>query len=236
MAFIESGKERSFLVFRGANDKLSLDEIERATNLIKRAKYVYFSGYSLVNDPQRSSILKAAEIAKRFKTKVIFDPGVYNLVKYNRQLCTRLLDFCDVFSPNLDEAIAITNNRNIGGVINKLRGKIPLTALKLGEGGCILVTDERILKVQSANVKCLDPTGAGDAFAAALIYGLTHELPLEATGKLANWFAAHVTTRIGSRGFPTKSKISEFLRRLVNNCVRTETSRTRLREKVDKSV
>jgi sugar/nucleoside kinase (ribokinase family) len=119
-----------------------------------------------------------------------------------------------VFTPNLEEARAITNVTSIDDVVNRLRERAPLTALKCDKNGCILISKENIVRVPSYNIGCVDPTGAGDAFTAAVIYGLTHELPLESTGKLANWFAAELVTSVGPRSFPTKSKISHFLERL----------------------
>ena len=214
IAFVEDGKERSFLVFRGANDHLSIGEIEKVTNVIKRSKYVYFSGYSLVNDPQRNTILRAIEIARKFKAKIVFDPGAYNLIKSKQKFFAKLLDLCDIFSPNLDEAEAITNTTNIEDAIIKLRNKVPLTALKYGGNGCMLISEKNIVKVPSFKVKCLDPTGAGDAFTAALIYGLTAKLSLESIGRLANWFAAKLVTQFGSRSYPSKSEINHFLQKL----------------------
>jgi sugar/nucleoside kinase (ribokinase family) len=214
IAFLEDGKQRSFLVFRGANDKLSPDEIEKATSFIKRSNYLYFSGYSLVNDTQRSAILRAVDLAKKFKTKIIFDPGAFNLAKSQKRLFTKLLSSCDVFSPNLEEAYAITNVTNTKDVIGKLREKVPLTALKCGENGCILISKENVVRVPSYNVRSVDPTGAGDAFSAGVIYGLCRGLSLESIGQLANWFAAQVVTGIGPRSFPTKSKIGPFLKTL----------------------
>lgn len=215
LVFVDDRKERSFLVFRGANDKLSIRDVEKMTETIKRSKYVYFSGYSLVNEPQQSAILRGIEIARKCNTKIVFDPGAHNLIRSEPQLFAKLLNLCDVFSPNLDEALAVMGVMSVDEMINKLRGKVPLTALKCSENGCILINEKNILKIPSFKARCLDPTGAGDAFTAALIYGLAHNFPLEVTGQLANWFAAMVTTRLGSRSFPTKVKIDCFLKRLT---------------------
>lgn len=213
--FVDNQKERSFLVFRGANDKLSTVDVSKAIDLIKRSKYVYFSGYSLVNDPQQSAILKGIEIAREYHSKVVFDPGAHNLIKSKPQLFANILDLCDIFSPNLDEAFAITNTTNIKDVINKLKDKVPLTALKCGEKGCILISKNNVVKVPSVKVRCIDPTGAGDTFTASLIYGLARELPLKYIGQLANWYAAQVVTREGSRSLPKKSRINKFLETLT---------------------
>lgn len=211
IALVEDGKQRSFLVFRGANDKLSTNEINKETDLFQRSRYVYISGYSLVNDPQRSAVLRAVEIARRFKAKTVFDPGAYNIVKSRRKFILRTLELCDIFSPNLEEAQAITNATNIDDIISQLRDKVPLTALKCGADGSILIDRKETVKVSGFKVKALDPTGAGDAFTAALIYGLSQAMPLESTGKLANWVAAEVIKHVGSRGFPSKSEIDRFL-------------------------
>jgi fructokinase len=214
IVFVENGKERSFLVSRGANNKLSIDEIEKVKNLIMRSRYVYFSGYSLVNDPQRSAILRAIELARKFKAKIVFDPGAYNLVKSKQKFFAKLLNLCDIFSLNLDEAEAITNTTNMEDVIRKLRNKVPLTALKCGKNGSILISEKNTLKVPRFKVKCLDPTGAGDAFTSALIYGLVRGLSLETIGQLANWFSAQVTTRVGPRSFPSKSGVDACMHAL----------------------
>lgn len=214
LVFVDNRKERSFLVFRGANDELSTHDIEKAAALIKRSKYVYFSGYSLVNEPQQSAILQAIQTSRKYNTKIVFDPGAHNLIRSKPHLFLKILDLCDVFSPNLDEALAITNATNIDDVVNKLKSKVPLTALKCGENGCILINEKNTIKVPVFKTKCVDPTGAGDAFTAALIYGLAHELPLEATGQLANWFGAQVVTCIGPRSFPTKSRINRFFKKI----------------------
>lgn len=215
IVFVDNQKERSFLVFRGANDRLSTEDIIKASDLIKKSKYVYFSGYSLNSNAQQSAVLEGIEIARRYGARIVFDPGAYNLIQLKPHLFSKILGFCSVFSLNLEEAKAITNTTNIKDAIKKLKDIVPLTALKCGKKGCILISKNGVVKVPGIKVKCVDPTGAGDAFTAALIYGLTHGLPLGATGQLANWYSAQVVTQKGSRSFPTKSKIGNFLKKLT---------------------
>ncbi len=216
LALIVSGakKERSFCVFRGANNRLTAQEIDRWANLITGSKCLYFSGYSLAENPQRSAVLRAVKLAKKNGLKVIFDPGAHNLIKSNLELFTNLLEICDVFCPNLEEAKAITQTCNMETAIHELQGKGKLIALKRGANGCILVENKKRIGIPAFKVTCLDTTGAGDAFAAALICGLVNDIPLQSIGKLCNWFAAQVTTNIGARAFAAKSAISDFLSRL----------------------
>jgi len=214
IVFVDSTMERSFLVFRGANDHLLSEDIEKAFSLVERSEYVYFSGFSLVNNPQRDTILNAIFKAKGLGKKIIFDPGAFNLVSSERKLFDSLLDICDVFSPNLEEARAITNASEIDDIVPRLRERVPLTLLKCDKNGSILFSQKETVKIRGSDSKCVDSTGAGDAFTAGALYGLSHRLSLESTGRLANWFSGEVVSRKGPRSFPEKSKIVDFLRGL----------------------
>jgi sugar/nucleoside kinase (ribokinase family) len=211
---LEGDGERSFCVFRGANDTLSRHDVDKSIDLIRRSEYLYFSGYSLANKPQRTAILKAAKTAKEHKTKIIFDPGAHNLIRSEPRLFTEVLDLCDVFLPNLDEGSEIASTTDKDGIINALKKRVPLTAMKCGKDGCILINKKETVKVPGFKAKCVDSTGAGDAFASALIFGLANNFPLKNVGQLANWFASQVTTRIGARNFPSKPEIRGFLKEL----------------------
>ena len=51
--FVEEDGERSFLVYRGANNKLSPEELDGVSNLLEKSRYLYISGYSLVSSTQK---------------------------------------------------------------------------------------------------------------------------------------------------------------------------------------
>jgi sugar/nucleoside kinase (ribokinase family) len=216
LALIALGKrgERSLYVFRGANDKLSIDEINKSNKFPKTSKYLCFSGFSLVSDPQKAAVLHAVKLARQHDVKVIFDPGAYNLVDANYKLFNELFYSCDVFCPNLDEAKATFKTHRLETVIQELRKANKLTALKCGARGCILISNAECTRVPGFKVNCVDTTGAGDAFLAALIFGLCKQFPSQAVGQLANWFAAQTVRHVGSRTFPPKVQITNFIETL----------------------
>jgi sugar/nucleoside kinase (ribokinase family) len=204
--------ERTFLVFRGANDNLMPREVEQTERLITSSRFLYLSGYSLVNNPQRNAILRAVEVAKLAKVKIVFDPGAHNLIKSNPRLFEKILDSCDVVSMNLEEAMALTNSKNLDDAICKFRNRPTLFALRHGEHGSIIFDNKIIVRTSAFEAKAKDTTGAGDAFTSALIFGLSRKLPLEIVGRLANWFASEVVRNVGARSFPKQSQIDHFLR------------------------
>ena len=205
--------ERSFFVFRGANDKLSSEEVDMSINLLKNSTYLYFSGYSLVANPQKNAILHAVDLAKKHGIKVIFDPGAYNLIESDFDQFNDLLNACDIFCSNLDEAKAITKSDSLRAAVLKLQKREKLATLKCGAGGCFMISPESCLRIPGLKVHSRDTTGAGDAFAAALGFGLINHMPLRSIGQFANWFAAQKIARIGARNFPSKIEIENFLRK-----------------------
>ncbi len=190
------------------------EEVNLSINALKNSDYLYFAGFSLVSNPQRRAILYSVNLAKRYNLKVIFDPGSHNLIKSNFKLFKRLSNTCDVFCPNLEEAKTITKTNQLRKVIERLEKRGRLTAVKCGEDGCILIKENKVLKIAGDKVNPIDTTGAGDAFAAALIYGLLTKLPCKTIGKFANWFAAQTVKGIGARAFPSKKKIERHLLRI----------------------
>lgn len=213
LAVIED-RQRSFIVSRGANDQLSLSEIEKAEATIADSKFVYFCGYSLVHEPQKSAVLFAIKRSKDCGAKIVFDPGAYNIILSDRPLFLRLLQLCDVVSLNIDEAKALTGKTNCRDMIREISRYVPLAVLKCGGEGSLLFAEGKTFKTKGFRVKCVDTTGAGDAFASALIYGLSHNLSLEQTCKLGNWFAAQVVRGVGARCFPSKLEVNDFRREL----------------------
>ena len=213
--FVDNRGERSCIVSRGANDNLSPEEITTVSDLMRQSKYLYITGYSLVNSPQRDAVLLAAEMAEKLDAKIVFDPAAYNLVTSKQDIFNKLLRLCDIICPNLEEAKAITGIGDVDNIVSDLRGSFSVLALKLGSKGCVLADKSTVIKIPGSRVSCIDSTGAGDAFVAALIYGLSRGFKLETIGKFANWFAARVVRRFGPRAFPVRSSLTSFMARMT---------------------
>lgn len=71
-------------------------------------------------------------------------------------------------------------------------------SVTLGERGCAMLVDGEYIEAPAPKVIVADTVGAGDAFAAAFMHGLSCGLAVDAIASLANRIAAHVASRAGS--------------------------------------
>ena len=87
-----------------------------------------------------------------------------------------------------------------------------LVVVKRGADGVTLYTKADQFSAPGLPVQALDATGAGDSLAGAVIYGLLHDLSLEALGTLANATGAAKVLKIGAgHQAPSTSEVRAIL-------------------------
>lgn len=171
LAIVSPNGQRSFLVSRGANSYLQrshIDEVFRKIN----PKILYISGHVLADKLARNAIIYAAKIAKMKRIKIVFACTPYNLIKLNRPVFLKMLDMTYCLCLNIEEARALTKVTKTNRIVSQLSSKVKLLALTRGKNGCIIVSKDQLVKIDAKKVKVVDTTGAGDAFAAAIIFGI----------------------------------------------------------------
>ena len=178
--------ERSMVASRGANDYWSKMEVDTCIDQIMESRFVYFSGYSLLNNLDVISYLMER---CHEKTEVWFNPGAPNLdMDYFPEI---IHDFVDGLILNLDEARSITNKDEIDEITGALGMMVALPVITLGKAGCVVVRDAEGIRVP---VDCLvedaDTTGAGDAFSAGFMVGRLRGLDELQSAQLGHKVAA----------------------------------------------
>ncbi len=204
--------DRSFITARGANNNLSMDEVDKILSKIQY-RYLYTAGYSLSHEPQSSAILHAMEIAKKNLATIIFDAGSYNIINDNHEYFEKALRLTDILSCNLEEAKSLTSTNDLNDAISSLRKMVSIAIIRLGSEGCIVCSKD-IKHVLAPKVNVVDTTGAGDAFTSAFIYGLIKGWDLYKASYFANLFASNKITKMGARAFPSKREIRSMLKEI----------------------
>jgi sugar/nucleoside kinase (ribokinase family) len=123
------------------------------------------------------------------------------------------LSMVDVFLPNCAEAMAYTRTSSAEAALDALAARVPVCVVKTGSAGAIGIdntTGERA-SAGSIPVQALDPTGAGDVFGAAFVFGTLAGWTLEERLKFANLCAGlSVRHYSGSLGAPCWGEIAAW--------------------------
>lgn len=211
VALVSKNGERVLYSFRGANVKLSYEEVESGS--LSDVTIFHLSGYSFLEDPQRTSSLKLMDLARRFGSRVSVDLGP-ELVGINAQDLAQIIKRANVLFLSADEALRLYHTSSWIDSIRQLLKEGPNTvALKGGERGCYVGRGKARLHVQPFHVKTVDTTGAGDAFNSGFLWGILSDWTLERTATTANAVAALKITRAGAvDGLPTKKELIRFLK------------------------
>ncbi len=192
--------QRSMTTYLGSAGFVSPDDI--IPEMIASAGITFFEGYLFEQPVAREAFVKACQIAKaagRNAALTLSDASVVD-----RQHAA-LIEFAgahvDILLANEREAETLFGTDNIDEIAKRARDLCPLTAVTLSERGSVLIPREgEIARIEPvAPEKLVDTTGAGDAYAAGLLYGLSVNLPLARCGALGSIAAAEVISHFGAR-------------------------------------
>lgn len=114
------------------------------------------------------------------------------LQKFDCFICNRLeagILFADDYSPLSSEELCQTIAQNV------TRAQIPSMIVTMGERGAVYATRDGEQGIcRARNVKVKDTTGAGDAFCAGVVIGMTYGKPIREAVDIGSYLAASVIT------------------------------------------
>jgi sugar/nucleoside kinase (ribokinase family) len=190
--------QRTMLTHLGISSTLGPGDLPE--HEIAKAQYLYVEGYLFPGDSTRATALRAIDIAKRHGVKValtISDPFVINL---QRDLLWELIKGpVDLLFANLEESRALTGEHDPIEAARQIHRHATNVALTLSADGSILMHGERVFPVEPVRTTAVDTTGAGDMYAAGVLYGLTHGLSWQQAGHLGSHAAARIVSQLGAR-------------------------------------
>lgn len=159
--------ERSMVADRGANNYLTMTEVESCLGEIEMSEIIYFSGYSLKSTPDVILYLMKKCYGN---SRLWLNPGAPNII--GSSLEGIIKDYVDTLILNLNEAKSLTKKEKIGDILSRLEEIVTLSVVTLGKEGCVIGDNGNVIQVpQNRVVEGIDTTGAGDAFSAGYIAG-----------------------------------------------------------------
>jgi len=197
ITFITPDSERTFAVNLGVSLNLRKQEVMEED--IKQSRYFYVSGFELEDESMRETVLHAMDIAKKNNVKIAIDLADPSLIKRSyKDLSSIVKKYADIILANEEEAKAFTQKQG-KEALNALAEYAPFVAMKLGKKGSLLMVDGKTYTIDASTANAVDTTGAGDIYAAGILYGLSKGLDIEKTGKLASYISARVVEKMGAR-------------------------------------
>ncbi len=190
--------QRTMLTHLGVSSSLGPDDVD--ADEIAKARYVYVEGYLFVGESTRAAALKAVELARARGVKVALTVSDPFIVDMCRDDFTRLIrDGVDLLFCNEIEAVALTGRDDAIEAARELHRMCANVALTLGANGSIIMHEGEVIAIEGVEVEAVDTTGAGDMYAAGVLYGITHDLGWKKAGHLGSHAAAQIVARLGAR-------------------------------------
>ncbi|ADL19119.1 2-Keto-3-deoxy-gluconate kinase (KDGK) [Acidilobus saccharovorans 345-15] len=120
-----------------------------------------------------------------------------------------LARLADVITPNEVEALQLTGASSPAEAAERLLELVPAVVITLGERGALVAERGRGKAIiEAPRVEAVDPTGAGDAFNAALAHSLACGLDLVEATSVAVRAASYKVTRKGALGLRASELLS----------------------------
>lgn len=190
--------QRTMLTHLGISATLDAPDI--APEPIAAASYLYVEGYLFPGEPTRRAALAAIEHAKAANVPVALTLSDPFVVDTCRDLCWDLVRGpVDLLFANLEEARALTGEHDPVECARAIHQHATNVALTLGPDGSLLMHGDRAYPIEGVRVDAVDTTGAGDMYAAGVLYGLTHGLDWQQSGRLGSHAAARIVAQLGAR-------------------------------------
>ena len=198
LVLVTPDADRTMNTFLGITGELSTQEI--VPSILQDSQYVYIEGYLVSSPTGKEAAVKAREIAQSAGVKTSLSLSDFNMVNYFQDGLLEIIGSgLDLIFANEAEALKMAATEDINQAVAHFKTIAQSFAITRGAKGSLIFDGEKILEIEPVPVKAVDTVGAGDMYAGAFLYGLTHGKDYTEAGKLASLSASRVVSRFGPR-------------------------------------
>ncbi len=198
VCIITPDAERTMRTCLAVSSHLAAKHVDEAR--IKDSEWLFIEGYVFANpETGQGAIKRAIEVAKKHNVKIAVTCSEAFIVGVFGEPFFDALKHADLLFCNATEAMAVANADSAAFAFARLKDLVPNVVVTDGPNGAYV----RFAGIEShaPAVACepKDLTGAGDMFAGAFLYGITHGVPADKAAHVANYLCMKVITQIGAR-------------------------------------
>ena len=189
---------RTMNTFLGMSQELMNPDID--PDVIQSSKYLYLTGYLWDTESQKKAVLNALDEAKKREIKValsLSDP--FCVTRHKEDFINLLKGYASIVFCNQEEAFTLLDTEITQKAVETLSDWTETAALTIGAYGALISHQGETCYIDPLPVRVEDTTGAGDAFAAGFLYGMTHDMSPLDSGRIGATLAAAVIGQTGPR-------------------------------------
>ncbi len=196
-------KDRTFVSY-GGTETYSDEMLEKIYNSLKGAKVV----------AMQEKLIPVYKELKREGTILVLDTGYSDDMSLEKH--KELIEIADYYTPNIDETEKLTGTKDYKEALKILGEYFEKPIVKLGKVGCAGHDNDYFVVDNIDEFKCVDATGAGDAFLSGFIYGLYNDFDFRKCILAGNITGGKCVTGVGClTEYITKEEIKDYLEKYI---------------------
>lgn len=190
--------QRTMNTFLGAC--VTLDESDVDASIVASAAVTYLEGYLFDPPAAQAAFRRAAAAAHAAGRQVALSLSDAFCVDRHRAAFRELVaGHVDILFANETEITSLYEENTFEAAAEAARRDVALAALTRSEAGSVILRGAETAEIAAEPTRLVDTTGAGDAYAAGFLAGLTAGKPLPVCGRMGSIAAAEVISHYGAR-------------------------------------
>jgi sugar/nucleoside kinase (ribokinase family) len=190
--------QRTMNTFLGAC--VTLDRSDVDDSLAATALVTYLEGYLFDPPAAQKAFYKAAAAAHAAGRQVALSLSDPFCVDRHRAAFRDLVaGHVDILFANEMEITSLYEENNFAAAAEAARRDVALAVLTRSEAGSVVLRGDEVAEIAAEPARVVDTTGAGDAYAAGFLVGLTAGKPLSVCGRMGGIAAAEIISHYGAR-------------------------------------
>jgi sugar/nucleoside kinase (ribokinase family) len=191
--------QRTMGTYLGACVDLGPEDID--PRIIAAAQITYLEGYLFDPPRAKTAFRRAAAVAHAADRQValsLSDP--FCVDRHRAEFRDLVARDIDILFANESEICSLYETQDFDIAVALARSQVKIAVLTRSAKGSVIISDDKVHTIPAAPVaRVADTTGAGDLYAAGVLFGLTRGLPLPTCGAIGGLCAAEIISHVGAR-------------------------------------
>jgi sugar/nucleoside kinase (ribokinase family) len=198
MVLVTPDAERSMCTFLGATSELDRQALH--PHDIAKSKIYYMEGYLAASPTGLEAAVEGRRLAVQHGVQTALTLSDVSMINFCRSGLEAMIgDGLDYLFANEEEAQTWCGTTDESTVLAQLQKLARTVCLTQGPRGSWVISAGQGVQVPAVPVQAVDTNGAGDMFAGAFLYGITHGMSPAQAAALGNRAAAEVVGQHGNR-------------------------------------